>query len=664
MPTHAFLVGNWRYENSNAVGGNLTYPENDINTLKAALSGKTLDPCEIQESLNDTAGDMVDKLNTFVALPQPEDLLLVYYSGHGFPDGGHLCLAMHDTNRTNANRHVLCANFFNAIFKTKSNCVLVILDCCYSGLAAADLFESRGPRALIERTVQPIGFQDYAAEAASTAYLYRAKEREIRGRRHATKGAFLLTATEPLQVAVGKPEEKLGLFTNHVIKALSGGSLVRSPGTVPEEYGEITACSVFNYALEKMKGEEQTPQIFVRGADGPDLLITRVHDTISTSEPARTPRQWDEPPLFHGLGPVYILGETYSFVDWNAAFQHLVATPFCLNRGDDVKIFMKQLDNWESDVAAHSIRQFPAGSEPDVDTEVLQFRHPKYGLVIAQKFASRVRNDRSLWCVALHVTFVQRGDLWNSLMDVVHNDTIWTSYANCYDSVVAKFSQHTKLVEKVVEQIGSAPLKCLDVGAGTGSTTLELLRTPGRTVHAIEPNGKMVAGLRENLKRESQLDRVEVIHADCLGGLRQKADRSYDACVMMNVVFALDDPIACLKEIRRVLDWNAILSLSTSTVDTNINKLLDAIHLELSRRPEWKAIEAQYYEASARNREMEGIIRRYSEQDIRRFLEAAGFAILNIERNLYENCVIVIQAIKRKEDYLPPESSGRIEPSQ
>ena len=130
----------------------------------------------------------------------------------------------------------------------------------------------------------------------------------------------------------------------------------------------------------------------------------------------------------------------------------------------------------------------------------------------------------------------------------------------------------------------------------------------------------MLRKLHDKLSsREDYLTRTFISHCDCVSALSGRessndqsgngdftgvADETYDACVMMNVLFALDEPVECLKEIRRVLKYDGILSLSTSDETTDVERLFRQIQSSLEQKGEWERKKELFERARARNREM------------------------------------------------------------
>ena len=195
-----------------------------------------------------------------------------------------------------------------------------------------------------------------------------------------------------------------------------------------------------------------------------------------------------------------------------------------------------------------------------------------------------------------------------------------------YDPIIGEFTDYKELVERVVAQIDGAE-NCLDIGAGTGNTTIELHRkAPKRHVHAVDVNHNMLRKLHTKLEQHpGYSERTTIIHGDCITALAGFQDETFDACVMMNVLFALDNPVECLTEVRRVLKYGGVLSLSTSRNSTNIHKLFGKIKEEIEDLRKWEEKKDLYKSAYDRNIEMEPIVVRYSEGDIRRYIERAGF---------------------------------------
>jgi ubiquinone/menaquinone biosynthesis C-methylase UbiE len=145
---------------------------------------------------------------------------------------------------------------------------------------------------------------------------------------------------------------------------------------------------------------------------------------------------------------------------------------------------------------------------------------------------------------------------------------------------------------------------------------------------------------------------------------------SFDVCVMLNVLFALDETEKCLKEIHRVLKPKGGLVLSCPRKTTDIYKLFREIekHYKLDNdavqerdhpsNPTYKL----YKQAFAHNKEMEPIIQRYAVDNIRAMIVLSNFRIVEEHPNEYVDCVIVIRAEKIPIVHARPRQEGN-EPS-
>lgn len=311
----------------------------------------------------------------------------------------------------------------------------------------------------------------------------------------------------------------------------------------------------------------------------------------------------------------------------------------------------------EDSVRETSVDDFPPENYPPVHVERLVIRSGDLGVIEFQKIASRMRDGSGNWCVTLNVTWAERWEsLWNAVEQAIEQHEIWSAYAVVYDEIIAYFDQNKALVSRVADGVGDAEY-VLDIGAGTGSTAIALLDgLKSRRVRAVDPNYSMLQQLYKKVsEKEEDRNRIEIKHADCVAALADVEDESYDGCVMMNVLFAMDNPLPALKQIYRVLKYDAILSLSTSYETSNVEELFNAIRRYLVKRKVF-ANRSEAFELAKRcNEKMKGIITRYSVSQVLFFLREAGFQIdeeTELETGLYVGCVLAVSARKLKVPYM------------
>jgi ubiquinone/menaquinone biosynthesis C-methylase UbiE len=189
----------------------------------------------------------------------------------------------------------------------------------------------------------------------------------------------------------------------------------------------------------------------------------------------------------------------------------------------------------------------------------------------------------------------------------------------------------------------------LDLGAGTGNGVVELLRhRRTREILAIEKNATMLDHLRRKLDVEDLVDcSVTTLKGDIISCLAKEVGEEYfDAAIMINVLYALDDPAEALAQVARTMKRGGTLALSTPTKETDVGKLFAAIEREIASQGELEALRSNIEDARARHDAMDSSIHRDSTDDIVRYVNEAGFQIVELLPNQYVEAVVVIKAVR------------------
>ena len=567
----AVLIGNCTYPNFREEDlPALTTPLNDVEGLQKTL----LDPARGRfnkvDCLPDAdSQDIRDKIETVIkAASIPNTLGLIFYSGHGLLDSDdRLHLTAKDSKPETWNRTIPISDIAKWIRLHSPQRLVILLDCCYSGAGLRDM-EVKGPTSSPPPTLKKTVSENLDQLRA--------------------KGVVMITATTPIQQARGDKSKGFGIFTKHILDGLDTVSARRGKKQT------VTVRDLYNYVCRKMEGEEgrlQTPMIW--GVEtGGDLVMSEATLLGRNSKPLKTTMgsfQVSQDILDH-VAPAYILDRKFHFLDWNTSFDYFVAQPLGLRRGEHVGIFLEKLQNFD-EVEKRSLGKFRPNYIPSVDIETLEYGSKEYGLIVFYKIATQIIGQSGrlkAWCVNLNVTSVQKSaKFWRKMEENLQRELNWSKYAVRYDSIIESFPEHEKLVDFVVGKIGD-PERCLDLGAGTGSVTFSVLRKfPKARVLAIEKNGTMVDCMARKMDLPSGLDarkRVILCKGDITSRLRGEEDHSFDACVMLNVVFALDNPPEVMAEVFRVLRPGGVLALSTSHTATDINRLFGEIQKSLRNR--------------------------------------------------------------------------------
>lgn len=243
MTHYAVLIGNSQFPNSNLKP--LHSPLLDIDGLAEELkaTGRGLFSApqgEIDKLPNRTRSDIEKSLSKVLKKADKNDLVLIYYSGHGLPNNKNndLYLATQDTEDELLEATAVS---FDQLYKwiSQSLCkrVVIILDCCYSGMAG-------------------LAFKGNVA-----AQLENINDR--------VAGTTLMTAASNDQVAIDRAEGGYSLFTKYLIDGLKGQADSNGNGVIG--VGEL-----FHYVSEKVSRDNpaQQPKRFLKGETG-ELIIAK-----------------------------------------------------------------------------------------------------------------------------------------------------------------------------------------------------------------------------------------------------------------------------------------------------------------------------------------------------------------------------------------------------
>ena len=142
---YGILIANSRFSDESGLD-NLRFPENDVDRFNEVLSDKARGRfAETVVLKNKPNYEVRVKVHQVLKKAGKDDLVLIYYAGHGKPDDRwRLHLATSDTQadllESTSIRMEDLKNFMDSSLSKKK---ILILDCCYSG-AAGDSFVARG----------------------------------------------------------------------------------------------------------------------------------------------------------------------------------------------------------------------------------------------------------------------------------------------------------------------------------------------------------------------------------------------------------------------------------------------------------------------------------------------------------------------------------------
>ena len=254
----ALIIANTEYTDPGLA--QLTAPGKDAEDFARVL--KDPDICafdDVKVLLNQLSSSVIEIIDEFFDQKKPDDLLVLYFSGHGVRDElGSLYLAVKNTIRNRLRSTAIKSDYVReAMDQSRSRRQVLILDCCNSGAYA-------------QGTKAATGVSIGTASAFEAGY-----------------GRIILTASDSTQFAwegdkvIGETDNSL--FTHFLVKGLEGEADLDGDGS-------MTVDELYDYAYEKVKlaTPKQTPSKFSSKQQGEIVLrqITRIEDIkpVSLSE--------------------------------------------------------------------------------------------------------------------------------------------------------------------------------------------------------------------------------------------------------------------------------------------------------------------------------------------------------------------------------------------
>jgi hypothetical protein len=227
----ALIIGNSEYQDPKLA--RLATPSEDVNDLAEVLRTPDIGGFdEVTTLVNQPVPVVSRTIGRFFKERTADDLLLLYFSGHGVRDDqGHLHLAVKDTEHDLLAATAIPAAFITSeMDRSRSRRQVLILDCCHSGAFA------QGMKGVVGESVGT------ASAFAGIGY-----------------GRVVLTASDSTQYAwegdqvIGEAENSV--FTHFMIEGLKTGTADRDAD------GRITLDELYDYVYEQVvtRAPRQTP---------------------------------------------------------------------------------------------------------------------------------------------------------------------------------------------------------------------------------------------------------------------------------------------------------------------------------------------------------------------------------------------------------------------
>ena len=253
---YALIIGISEYVDSGLA--QLSAPGKDAEDFANVLKDPEIGAfASVNVLVNEPSSAVIEAIDEFYDNKKPDDLLVLYFSGHGVKDElGSLYLAFKNTIRSRLRSTAIKSDYIReAMDQSRSKRQVLILDCCNSGAFP------QGTKAVTGGIMgMTQAFQGY--------------------------GRYVLTATDATQFAwegdkvIGETENSL--FTHFLVKGLKGEA--DSDGD-----GRITVDELYDYAYEQISRitPQQTPTKSAAKVEGE--IVLRQNMRIEDIKPVALP---------------------------------------------------------------------------------------------------------------------------------------------------------------------------------------------------------------------------------------------------------------------------------------------------------------------------------------------------------------------------------------
>ncbi|HKZ87077.1 MAG TPA: SUMF1/EgtB/PvdO family nonheme iron enzyme [Anaerolineae bacterium] len=215
----ALIIASYQYEDPGL--RQLVAPPQDAEALARVLGDPAIGGFQVRTLLNEPSYRVDQEIEAFFADLKRDDLVLLYFSGHGVKDeDGQLYFAMPDTRRNLLRSTAVPSSLVNDVMRrSRSRQQVLVLDCCYSGAFA---------RGMLAKAGAEIGTKE----------------------RFEGRGRVVLTASDAMQYSfegdVIKGEGISSIFTRTFVRGLETGE---ADG---DGDGQITIDEIYDYVHDRV----------------------------------------------------------------------------------------------------------------------------------------------------------------------------------------------------------------------------------------------------------------------------------------------------------------------------------------------------------------------------------------------------------------------------
>jgi len=249
----------------------LVAPAQDAEALARVLRDPDIGNFAVKTLLNQPSHQINREIEAFFANRTKEDLLLLYFSGHGLKDdAGRLYFASPDTDRKLLRATAIAATLLHEVMNScRSRSKVLILDCCHSGAFA---------RGMTHRTDETVGTGEYFSGG---------------------RGQFVLTASDAIQYAFEgdavSGEGVCSVFTDTLVRGLETGEADLDGD------GTISCDELYDYLYGRIMDRmpQQQPRKWAFDVEGDIMIAHNPHPVakltalpVELRDSSEDPRPW------------------------------------------------------------------------------------------------------------------------------------------------------------------------------------------------------------------------------------------------------------------------------------------------------------------------------------------------------------------------------------
>jgi ubiquinone/menaquinone biosynthesis C-methylase UbiE len=218
---------------------------------------------------------------------------------------------------------------------------------------------------------------------------------------------------------------------------------------------------------------------------------------------------------------------------------------------------------------------------------------------------------------------------------------VWDLYAASYDTILPKLSFYRSTRDAHVRALSDAGLRTiLDVAAGTGNVTMELLGLD-KSVTAVDKSTPMLGVLEQKAAMLPKSQRVGLRVIDTSAEDMDLADAAFDGASIMLALFAMNKPAKALAKVLRAIKPGGRLVVTEPTERFDLGVLLGTAKKELEDWGWLPDLQDDWERVERVNRAIDPGKRQFSARNVSRTLQHEGWVEIEEQASYLGQCLTI-----------------------